>query len=63
MLAQMLAHGLAQRPRAEAVDDAHRLLAFEQGAVEELVGGVQRVVDAGADEIELRANLRVSESV
>jgi len=35
----MIAHRLAQRAGSVAVDDTHRLLAFEQRAVEELVGG------------------------
>src|ERR1700720_672793 len=60
MRAQMFAHRLSQRARSESVNDAHGLLAFEESAVEELVGFFQRIVDALADEVEfggLRRNI------
>src|SRR5256885_1216468 len=63
MLAQMLAHRLAQRAGAEAVNDAHRLLALEQRAIEELIGRFQGVVDAGADEIQLGGDFTLAELV
>src|SRR5437762_2240868 len=56
MLAQVLAHRLAQRAGAEAVNDAHRLLALEQRAIEELVGGFQGVVHSRSDEIQFGCN-------
>src|ERR1051325_4082678 len=62
MLAQMLAHGLAQRAGAEAVDDADGLLALEERAVEELVGGVEGVVDALSDEIQFGLDFLVRSS-
>jgi hypothetical protein len=58
MLAQMLAQRFAQRAGAEAVDDAHGLFAFEQRAIEELVGFVERIVDTLTDEIQLRGDRR-----
>src|SRR5438309_3093420 len=56
MLAQMLANRLPQTSRAEAVDDTDRLLPFEERAVEELIGLVERVVDTLADEVQLSGN-------
>ena len=58
MFPQVLADGFAQRAGAEAVDDAHGLLAFEQGAIEELVGFFERIVDALSDQVELRGDRR-----
>ena len=54
----MLAHRFSQRSGAEAVDDAHRLLAFEQRAIEKLVGLVERLLHSLADEIQFRRGLK-----
>src|SRR4051812_42713587 len=53
MLAQMLAQSLAKRAGAEAVDDAHGLLAFQQRPIEEAVRFIDRFVDALSDEVDL----------
>ena len=53
----MLAHCFAQGAGAEAVDDADGLFSFEECAVEELVGFVERVVDALSDEVQFRGDL------
>jgi hypothetical protein len=53
MFAEMLANRLSQPSRAEAVDDADRLLAFKERTIEELIRFVERVIDALADEVQL----------
>ena len=49
----MIADRLAQRAGPESVNDADRLFAFQQRAIEELVGFFQCFIDVVANEIEL----------
>ena len=54
----MLANGLTQFACAEAVDDAHGLLSFEESAVEELVGFFEGIVNTLTNEIQFGGDRR-----
>ena len=56
MFAEMLADRFAKRSGAEAMNDPHGLFALQQGAIEKLVRFFERVIDALADEVQLRGN-------
>ena len=51
MLPQVIADRLPQPSGPEAMDDADRLLAFEQSPIKELIRFVERIVDVLPDEI------------
>ena len=58
MFSEVLPDRLTESSRAEAVDDPHRLLSFEQRAIEELVGLLERIVNTLTNQVELRGNRR-----